>query len=451
MKWQDRDKIERQSIGRILVSLAVPAVTSTFFTVVFEIIDMFWIGKLGSDSIAALSGASFFIWMLRGLGLTVATGTIALVARRTGEKDETGLLKTISNAAASTVLFSILIMGVFFPLAVYIFKWIRLDSTVAALAEDYTIVFLSGLIFVYLMMTVEFIIRGIGDTRTPMKLVGISLLLNAILDPLFIFQFEMGLKGAAYATILSQCIGAILMSAVLLKKIPQLRNRRSWLTAGSIRNFLKQFLTIVKIGGPVGLSDAGFSFIYLMLAGIISIFGKEPLAAIGISHRLEALPFFICLGFSMAVEPMVGQFLGAKKIDKARESVYLSLKVTSGIIFIISILYFFLAPSLYRIFTDDPVIIAHGVNYLRINALFEVFLAFEVVLTGAFSGAGDTKPPFFIIFPTTFFRIPLAYLFAVTLDCGITIIWIIIALTTFFKGTILFYQFQKGHWARKKI
>jgi Na+-driven multidrug efflux pump len=201
----------------------------------------------------------------------------------------------------------------------------------------------------------------------------------------------------------------------------------------------------------VGLSDAGFSFIYLVLSGIISIYGKEPLAAIGISHRLEALPFFICLGFSMAVEPMVGQFLGAKKIDKARESVYLSLKVTAGIIFIISILYFLLAPSLYRIFTDDPAIIAHGVNYLRINAVLEVFLAFEVVLTGAFSGAGDTKPPFFIIFPITFARIPLAYLFAVTFNCGVTIIWVIIALTTFFKASLLFYQFQKGRWARKTI
>ncbi len=451
MKWHDRDKIAGQSIGRSLVSLAVPAVTATFFSVIFEIIDMFWIGRLGPYSIAALSVASFFIWMLRGLGLAVATGTIALVARRTGEKDETGLLKTISNATVSSFLFSILIMGVFFPLALYAFKWIRLDPTVAALAEDYSVVFLSGLIFVYLMMTVEFIIRGIGDTRTPMKLVGISLLLNAILDPIFILQFRMGLKGAAYATILSQCIGAILMSIVLLKKIPQLKKIRSWTAAGSIRGFGKQFYTIIKIGGPVGLSDAGFSFIYLVLSGIISIYGKEPLAAIGISARLEALPFFICLGFSMALEPMVGQFLGAGKIEKARESVYLSLKVTSGIIFIISILYFLLAPQLYRIFTHDPAIIAHGVKYLRIVAISEVFLAFEVVLTGAFSGAGDTKPPFFIIFPITFSRIPLAYLFAVTFNYGVTIIWVIIALTTFFKGILLFYQFQKGLWSHKKI
>jgi Na+-driven multidrug efflux pump len=106
---------------------------------------------------------------------------------------------------------------------------------------------------------------------------------------------------------------------------------------------------------------------------------------------------------------------------------------------------------LYRIFTDDPAIITHGANYLRIVAITEVFLAFEVILTGAFSGAGDTKPPFFIIFPITFSRIPLAYVFAVTFNYGVTIIWVIIALTTFFKGILLFYQFQKGHWARKKI
>lgn len=451
MKWLDREKIVNQPIGKSLLSLAVPAVASTFFTLVFEIVDMFWIARLGAYSITALSGASFFIWMLRGLGLIVATGTIALVARRTGEQDEKGLLKTISNSTTSSFLFSILIMCLFLPLALNVFKWIRLDSAVAALAEDYTIVFLSGLIFVYLMMTIEFIIRGIGDTRTPMKLVGVSLLFNAILDPLFIFHFRLGLKGAAYATILSQIIGAILMSAVLLKKNPQLKKIEFWKAAGSIRNFGKQFYTIVKIGGPVGLSDAGFCFIYLILSGIISIYGKEPLAALGISHRLEAFPFFICLGFSMAVEPMVGQFLGAGKIDNARKSVYLSLKVASGIIFIISVNYFIFAPSFFKIFTDDPVIVAHGVNYIRIVSVFEVFLAFEIVLTGAFSGAGDTKPLFLISFPITFARIPLSYLFAVIFNYGVIAVWLILSITMFIKGILLFYLFKKGHWARKKI
>jgi len=452
MQWQDRDKLTGQSIGRGLLSLAVPAVTSTLFTFIFEIIDMFWVAKLGAVDIAALSGASFFIWMVRALGLIAATGAIALVARRTGEKDEKRLLETIYNSIASSFLFALLTMALFLVPVSVVFRWFLPGVTAAGLAAEYSIVFLSGLIFVYMMMTGEFIIRGIGDTKTPMVITGFALLLNVLLDPVFIFWFGMGLKGAAYATIVAQCIGAVLMLAVMMKKVPGLQRLRFSVGSFFSRAFLKQFYVIVKIGGPIGLSDAGFSLIYLVLSGIISVFGKEPLAALGIAHRLEALPFFICLGVSMAVEPMVGQFLGAGKVEKAWKSVYLALKVTAVIMIVISLLYFFLAPVLYRgLFTGDPAIIAHGVEYVRIVVFFDVFLVFEVVLAGAFTGAGDTKPPFLIVFPITVARIPLAYVFGVLLGWGITAIWVVIAFTTMLKGLLLLYQFRKGHWAKKEI
>ncbi len=446
--WKDRDKIETQPMEKTLVSLAVPAVLSTFFTIIFEIVDMFWIGKLGTTSVAALSAASFFVWILRGLALTVATGSIALVSRRSGEKDQQGLLDTISNSIAASFLFSIIMMGIFLPLSAYIFKWINLDPGVGALAEEFSVIFLSGLIFVYMMMTLEYIIRGVGDTRTPMLITGLSLLLNALLDPLFIFQFKMGFKGAAYATILSQAVGTGLMAVVLVKKIPLLKGVRFSLLVYFFRRY---FFTIIRIGAPVALSDAGFSCIYLVLSGIISIFGKEPLAAIGIAHRLEALPFFISLGFSMAVATMVGQYLGAGKIQNAKESVYLSLKAASGILLVVSVVFFLFAPALFRFFIDEPEIIGHGANYLRIIAIFEVFLAFEVILGGAFSGAGDTRPPFLIIFPITLARIPFAYLFALVFKFGIIAVWAIISLTTFLKGILLFLLFKKGNWAKKKL
>lgn len=451
MKWDDRDKLASQTIGRSLISLAVPAVTATFFTVVFEIIDMYWIGHLDTESIAALGGASFFIWMVRGLGMAVATGAIALTARRVGEKDEKGVLDTIFNAVGASFVFAVFIMVTAFPLVFRIFKWVKLDPVVAVLAEDYTVIFLSGLIFVYLMMTVEFTIRGIGDARTPMKLVGISLLLNAVLDPLFIFTFGMGLRGAAVATILSQSIGAVMLSVVLLRKVPGLKKLRFVISAETVREFWRKFVSILNIGGPVGFSEAGFSFIYLLLSGIISIYGKEPLAAVGISHRLEALPFFICLGFSMAVEPMVGQFLGAGESEKAKQTVYLSLKIAVAFIFAISVVYYIFAPQLYAFFNNDAVVTAHGVDYMRMVMLLEIFLVFEVVLTGAFAGAGDTKPPFLIVFPITFARVPLAYFFAVVLGYGTKAIWAVIALTTFFKGSLLLIQFRKGRWMKKKI
>jgi Na+-driven multidrug efflux pump len=157
--WQDREKIASQPLGKALVSLAVPAILSVIFNFIFEIIDMYWIGKLGGISAAALGSASFFIWMLRGLGLTVATGAIALVSRRTGEKNEPGLIAAISNAIGSSFLFSLMIIIVFLPIVLNIFRWLDLDPGVATFSLEYSLVFLSGLIFVYLMLTFEYIIR----------------------------------------------------------------------------------------------------------------------------------------------------------------------------------------------------------------------------------------------------------------------------------------------------
>ena len=452
--WQDSDKIIGRPLHKALWSLAVPAVLSVFFTFVFEIIDMYWIGKLEAESIAALGAASFFVWMLRGLGLTVATGAIALVSRRTGEKNEPGLMAAITDSIGSSFLFSVLILAIFLPLALYVFRWLNLESTVAVLAKEYTVAFLTGLIFVYMMATLEYIIRGIGDTRTPMIITGVSLLLNAVLDPVFIFILGMGLKGAAYATILSQVVGAFLMAAVLFKKIPALRqaySRKNTSAPGKSREFFRQFYAVIKIGGPVGVSDAGFSFIYLLLSWIISIFGKEPLAALAIAHRLEGLLFFVCLGFSMAVAPMVGQFLGAGQPENAKKSAVLSLKITSIIILVISVLYFLFAPALFRIFTGDALIIGHGVDYIRTITIFELFLVFEVVLGGVFSGAGDTRPLFWVTIPLTAMRIPLSYILAVLLGLGTMAIWWAIAFTMFLKGAILLYLFQKGRWLKKKI
>jgi Na+-driven multidrug efflux pump len=153
----------------------------------------------------------------------------------------------------------------------------------------------------------------------------------------------------------------------------------------------------------------------------------------------------------MAVAPMVGQYLGAGQPEKAKKTVYLSLKITSGILLIISVIYFIFAPDLFRVFINDPVIIRHGVIYLRIVIIFETFLAFEVVLGGAFSGAGDTRPLFWVVFPLTALRIPLAYLFAVILQLKVTAIWVVITFTMILKGTLLLYIFNKGKWARKKI
>ncbi len=451
MNWEHNERISGRPLHRSLIALAVPAVMSTIFGAIFEMADLFWIDKLGAAALAGVSSASYFIWMLRGLGLICAAGAIALVARRTGEKNEPGLLSTINHTVAAAFLFAVALIVVSTPIALYAFGWAQLPPDVIPLAVDYTVVFISGLIFVYMMMAFEFTIRGSGDTKSPMKITIVALVLNILLDPLFIFTFKLGVQGAAYATIVSQFIGSCLMGIVLLRKLPRLREHRFPRNLFISRTFWEQFRTIAYIGGPVGLSEAGFSFIYMLLIGIVAIYGKEPLGAMGFAHRLEALPFFICLGFAMAVEPMVGQFLGAGKPEQAKRSVYMAIKITFLILTVIVVFYFIFARQLYELFTDNPEVIAHGVRYMRIVVLFDVFLALEVVLTGAFSGTGYTRPTLLITFPITFARVPLAYLSAVIFGAVIEAVWWVIGITTLLKGLLLLYHFHKGKWAGKKI
>lgn len=446
--WNERDRIVNQPIVYSLISLAIPAVGSSLFYVIFEIVDMYWVGRLGANPVAALSAASFFIWMLRALAQTVATGVIATVSRNVGRNDKTAFLRTAVHAFTSTFVFTCALIVILAPLIPHLFRWIRLEQEIASLAAEYAGVFLSGLLFVYLLVTTEHILRGSGNTKIPMIVIGSALLLNAVLDPVFIFHFKMGLRGAAYATILAHFIGSLVIIIVLLRKYPELRSQRVHLSSGFFRDY---FFPFIRIGTPIALSGASFSVIYLVLSGIISIHGNAPLAALGIGHRLEAFPFFVAFGFSMATATMVGQNLGAEQPEKAKASALTTLGITSLILLIVSLIFFFFGDTLYDFFISDPEVKRHGVNYIRIIAIFEVFLAPEVVLEGAFSGAGDTRPPLLVIFPATFLRIPLSYLFSVVLGFGVTAIWFVISITTFIKGTALFFWFNTNRWMKTRV
>ena len=446
--WEERERVVKESLFKSVAYLAWPAVASTMFSIVFEVVDMFWVGRLGAVPVAALSAASFCVWTLRALALTVATGALAVVSRRVGEGRPEEVTRAAKGAIYTTVIFAALVAVPTLPILFRIFDWIQVAPEVGDLAQHYTLIFLSGIFFVFLMVTGEHVIRGMGDTRRPMVITGIALLLNAVLDPLFIFVFKLGLAGAAYATVLSQFVGCVLMVRLMVRRLPQPWHEAVVAGAGFLT---KHFNRLVRIGLPVSLSGAAFSSIYLGLTWVISHFGTAPLAALGIGHRLEAFPYFISLGFSMTAATLVGQNLGAGQPERARQSVTLTIEIATGVLAVFAGAFLLFGPQLYGIFISDPEVIRQGVAYIRIVAVFEIFLAAEVILEGAFAGAGDTKPPFIVIFPLTLLRIPLAYLFAIHWDMGITAVWWVVSGTTFLKGTLLFLWFRRGNWMHKTV
>ena len=434
-------------ITKGIFKLAVPAMVSMVSIMLFEFIDLYWIGKLGANAVAALGAASFVIWAIRSLANCVASGLNALIARNTGAKDYQRVQMWASQGVMLTFLFSVIIALITYFANLFLFELLGLEPEVAAMAQKYTLIMTLGLLIIYELISIENIFRAAGNTFIPMLVIVSTLVLNAILDPFFIFGWygfpEMGVPGGALASVISHIIGLIIFVFMLPAVKVQLKY--------SAASFFNNSKEIFRIGTPIGLIGAVFSIIYIILSKNIAFFGTTPMAALAICHRIEGVPFFIALGFSTAVATLVGQNLGANKPTRAEKSAYLSLAYVAGFLFIVSICFIFFGKWMLKIFINDMAVINEGYRYLFAVAMFEIFLASEVVLEGAFTGAGDTKPPFFISLPLTFLRVPLAYLFSITFSYGVVAIWWVIGITTFFKGVIFFLWFQRGRWKLKKI
>lgn len=435
--------------SRAILRLAGPAMTSMMLLMIFALIDIWWIGKVGAEAVAGVSAASFIYWALESLATLVSTGVNAMVARFVGARDPEAASKVATQGLILSVLMSIVFAlgGIVFQHTS--FTMMGLKAGVLTSAQGYMSWILYGLAIIYATFAMDAIYRGTGDTKTPLKIITAALLLNAVLDPFLIFGWgpfpEMKAAGAALATVISHAAALVLSIALLQKRSVCLHFKKSQFFNMSI------MWRISRIGAPIAFSGFVFSLTYMFLARIISDFGPAPLAALGLGHRIEGLAYFACVGFSVAAATLVGQNLGAGRPLQAEKSAWLTVGYISAILAVVSISYFLFADPIYRFFINDIAVVEEGVRYLRIIALFEIFLGCEVVLEGAFGGAGNSVPPMVISVPLTAARIPLGYALAHSFGMGSIGVWWAIALTTGLKGVLMALWFRRGRWKIQQV
>jgi putative MATE family efflux protein len=441
------DPILHGSLNRGIFKLAIPAMVSVVSIMLFEFIDLFWIGRLGAEAVAALGAASFVIWTVKALANCVASGINAILSRTAGARDMPLANLWAAQGLLLTALFSLLMTIPLYFINEGLFALLGLEPAVARMAHDYTFVLIIGIIFIYESVSLDTVFRSMGNTFIPMVIIVISLTLNAVLDPFFIFGWQgfpkMGMAGGAVASLISHIVSLILLSL----KLPAISIKLKW----QLRAFYRHSLEILRIGAPIGILGAIFSIIYIVLSKNIAYFGTASMAAISTCHRIEGIPYFISFGFSVAVATFVGQNLGNKNPARAEKAVYVSLGYAVLFLAFVSGLFILTGRQILSVFVQDQQVIEAGYAYLFAISVFEIFLGAEVILEGAFTGAGDTKPPFFISIPLTFMRIPLAYLFSIPLGYGVNAIWWVISTSTLFKGTIMLAWFRRGKWKLKKV
>ncbi|MFC1853961.1 MATE family efflux transporter [candidate division CSSED10-310 bacterium] len=431
--------------------LAWPTMLAMVLETLFSLIDAFWVGKLGADALAAVSGSSFILWTVFSVCQVSAVGLTALVARHIGADNRNLAIEASVQGIILSILMGLVVglMGLFAMPG--LFKLMALSTNVNSLATQYLRIYLGGIFIAFVYIALESIFRASGDTRTPMMILAGALVFNAILDPILIFGYlglpALGVRGAAWATLIAYFTATLTISILLIKRnlLPRIRSKH-WLT---IKGHI--IWTIIKIGSPVAISGVSFSFVYILLTRVITHFGTAPLAALGMGHRLESIAYLASVGFSIAASTLVGQNLGAQQYDRAARAAWVSTFYASITMGIFSLFVTLFAPQIISLFIKDQEVILIGSQYLFIIACCEVFLAFEIVLEGSFSGAGDTMPPMLVSIPLTVLRLPAAYFLAITMNGGILAIWWVISISTLLKGIVMAIWFHRGAWKRKQL
>jgi putative MATE family efflux protein len=432
--------------ARLIFNFTIPMLLGNLFQQSYHLINTFIVGNfLGKEALAAV-GASFpIIFTLISLIIGVATGGTIVIAQYFGAKD----YKTVKLACDTVFIFFIIasiimsVIGVFF--AESIFRLIRLPEEIIPQATTYLQIYFSGLILFFGFNGTSAILRGLGDSTTPLYFLIISAFSNIGLDLLFILVFKWGIAGAALATIISQG-GAFIALALYLHRYHEIIKFNVF----KFQFDNKIFRESLRIGLPTGVQQTFISLGMLALMSIVNTFGTDVVAAYSVAGRIDNLAVLPAMTFGAALATFVGQNLGAGKTDRVKSGLKATLIMSLGISLVVTLLNIIFRKQLIGLFTDDAEVIRIGSEYLLIVCSFYLPFTAMFNINGVLRGAGDTFVPMFIsLISLWVIRVPLAWIFSSRIgERGIW--WAIPA--GWIIGLILYYLYYKtGNWKHKVI
>ena len=428
----------------VVLRLAAPAVAMMACHFSFNLIDSIWVGRLiGPAALAAVSTAGFYVWVALSLGEMVEIGLTAVAARRHGE----GNPERAARAAAAAVLYAVAAGAVVSVVGLLVmdalFRLMTVPAEVARLGHTYLATWLLGAPLVFGFFAVEATFRAAGDTRTPFLMLAGSVLVSIGLDPLLIAGVgpfpRLGVEGAALTSVMVRGGGFLLGIVIALRR-------------GLIRIAAPDWRalpTIIRIGAPLSLAGVLLSAIYMLLTRFTSRFGTPALAALGVGHKMEGLGFIAISGFSLAASALVGQNLGARQEERAREAVRLTVKYCLVVTVTTAVAFLVIPETLVTLFTSDSGVIADGALYLRVIAFAQIGQSFELILEGALAGAGYTFWPQIASTSLTALRIPLAAWWSGVF--GLLGIWLALSVTAILRGVAMVVFWRSGRWQRARV
>jgi putative MATE family efflux protein len=432
--------------GKLIFYFAMPMLLGNVFQMLNMIVDSIIVGNyLGKSALAAVGSSFPVIFALTSLIIGITAGITIIISQYYGAKDFATVKRSVDTAYIFLFFASVVItvLGIIFCKDIFLFLNMPLEVMPQALV--YIKIYLASSVFMAGFQGTNAILRGLGDSKTPLYFMIIATLLSVVLEVIFIPVLKMGIEGAALAGVIAQSTAFLIATFYLNKK-------HEFIRISFLRIYFDKdiFYKSLKIGLPSGLQQTFVALGMMALQKVVNSFGTNTIAGYAIAGRIDSFAMLPAMNFSMALMAFVGQNLGAGKIDRVRKGYMRTQFMTGGVCIGFSILILIFSKQLIYLFTKDAEVVHIGSDYLVIVSSFYLLFSVLFTNTGVFRGAGDTLVPMFItLFSLWLIRIPVAYWLSARI--GVHGIWWSMPIA-WFAGTIVsMIYYKSGRWKKMVI
>ena len=431
----------------VLLRLAVPVIVSITLQTLYQLVNAFWLGRVSATAVAVVSVTTPLTLMLVVLGSGLSTAGLILVAQFSGARNRAMVNRVAAQTIVMVIAVSLVLCGVGLLVTRPVLRAMSVAPDVYSGAASYLTISYAGLTASYAFVMGQSILQGAGEVRFPLVVVAASVVLNSVLDPILIFGWgglpPLGVVGAAWATVASQAVAAVIGIAPLFTGRFGIRIR-----SADFRIDPALLRTSVSIGLPASIEQSTRTLASILLTGLAARFGTAALASFGLGMRIIMLFFIPALGLAAATATVVGQNLGAGLPERARGAARVSASFAFVTLTVGGLLFMLVAGAMARMLVPaDEVVAQLATSFVLVVAPAFGIIAAQQVFAGAFRGAGQTLQAMVLSLIMQWgFQLPISFAFSTGSSLGLRALWWGFPLGNALALGVTLIWFHNSHW-----
>ena len=387
------NRMTEGSIRKALIYFSIPMILSNLFQQLYNTVDSIIVGNIvGKEALAAVGSSGPVIYLIVGFFIGLAAGAGVVVSQAFGARNKEKTHEAVHTSIAVGIIFGAIMTVVGVVITPTLLKYMGVPDSVMGESVMYLRVYFAGILPIMLYNMGSSIIQAIGDSKTPLYILVTASILNIVLDFVFVGFMDMGIFGAAFATVLSQVLSAILALIKLIKT-----NDSYKLVIKDIKIHKKTLKRIIKFGLPGGIQNTIVSVSNIVVQSNINSFGAIAMAGCSAYQKIEGFAVLTTSSLSMAVATFTGQNIGAGNMERVKKGIKTGVLMSVGTMAVVSVVTFIVVPKMIGIFNDDPGVIYYGIRMMQFLVPGYIFVSMSDTLAGSLRGMGRSLEPMLVI------------------------------------------------------